>query len=299
MEITSVLFVISYFVKEISRSMAGKIGSTILFRSFVRESAYIIYSTFISIVLLLSTNLTAEMLSVITGRTSASSSHRFTRITVISDKDHNNFHRQRCKKRDEESLRLLQILRWSGRSEDAPKLSRLAHFKTLRRSSRGGDSDEQAETIRILLKFHYDLLASSILRVSSCRACWRNGAFPDRNLCASVNGRGRPANEMINWSFLSFPARFTDARSGHFSPFVFPDGNRTPRTRSVRFALQRIVHVGPGRTLHTDYPGVIAGTKGLHANRTAGRSLPRRQGVEGMAEGRVKSAVLMLSIPSA
>lgn len=99
--------------------------------------------------------------------------------------------------------------------------------------------------------------------------------------------RGRPANEMINWSFLSFPARFTDARSAHFSPLVSPTGIEHPG-RSGRFALQRIVHVGPGRTLHTDYPGVIAGTKGLHANRTAGRSLPRRRGVEGRRRGTAK-----------
>lgn len=104
---------------------------------------------------------------------------------------------------------------------------------------------------------------------------------------------------MINWSFLSFPARFTDARSAHFSPPVSPTGIEHPGS-SGRFALQRIVHVGPGRTLHTDYPGVIAGTKGLHANRTAGKVVATSAGRRRDGGGRrVKSAVLMLSIPSA
>jgi len=150
-------------------------------------------------------------------------------------------------------------------------------FQDARRFPRGWFGRE-AETVRILLKFHYDRefdFACIVVSASEERH------FPGRNLCASVNGRGRPANEMINWSFLSFPARFTDARSAHFSPPVSPTGIEHP-DRSGRFALQRIVHVGPGRTLHTDYPGVIAGTKGLHANRTPGRSLPRRRGVEGM-----------------
>lgn len=85
---------------------------------------------------------------------------------------------------------------------------------------------------------------------------------------------------MINWSFLSFPGLVLQTREPRVSRTAhdgIPDGNRTPR-RSGRFALQRIVHVGPGWTLHTDYPNVIAGTKGLHANRTTGRSLPRRSG---------------------
>lgn len=145
--------------------------------------------------------------------------------------------------------------------------------------------------------------SSSICR--AYRRARRNGIFRElRKIYAHrLTAAWTAAYEMINWSFLSFPARFTDARSAHFSPLVSPDGNRTPRPNgSGRFALQRIVHVGPGRTLHTDYPGVIAGTKGLHANRTAGRSLPRQGGGdEGMrcGGGRVKSAVLMLSIPSA
>lgn len=53
-----------------------------------------------------------------------------------------------------------------------------------------------------------------------------------------------------------------------------------------RFALQRIVHVGPGWTLHTDYPAVIAGTKGLHANRTTGKVVATLAGAaEGSAVG--------------
>lgn len=52
--------------------------------------------------------------------------------------------------------------------------------------------------------------------------------------------------------------------------------------------------------MHTDYPAVIAGTKGLHANRTTGKVVatlrgPREQREAEAAVSKVR-AVLMLSI---
>jgi len=151
------------------------------------------------------------------------------------------------------------------------------------------------EMVRILLKFHYDSLLNSILRIVVPGATGGGSEF--RNLCASVNGRGRPRTKMINWSFLSFPGSVLQTRGPRISRTThdgIPNGNRTP-WHSGRFALQRIVHVEPGWTLHTDYPDVIAGTKGLHANRTTGKVVATLAG-SGGKRSRVKSAVLMLSI---
>lgn len=97
----------------------------------LQESPYIIYSTFVPIVLLRSANRTAEILSVITDRTISSSFRRFARITVISDKDRNNFHRQYRKRSETKNLsarfEILQRL-------DDPKT--LRNFRGLRVSRR-------------------------------------------------------------------------------------------------------------------------------------------------------------------
>lgn len=155
---------------------AGKIGSTILFRSFVtRIGIYYLFHIRIYRFASLGKSHSRDVVrnNRPDDRVIISSLHTDNRNL---DKDHNNFYRQRCKKRDEGSLCLLQILRRPERSEDAPKLSRLVHFKTLQKKFPREWFGRAAETVRIVLKFHYDLFASSILHVSSCRR-WRSGAF--------------------------------------------------------------------------------------------------------------------------
>lgn len=138
-------------------------------------------------------------------------------------------------------------------------------------------------------------------------AACSSGAFGSQFMRIRLTGGadGRPLRrERNDISVISqFPgASFTDTRSAFLAEprWYSPTGIEHPG-RSGRFALQRIVHVGPGWTLHTDYPGVIAGTKGLHANRTTGKVVatlrgPRAEGSGGGAAAGKVRAVLMLSI---
>lgn len=146
---------------KISRSICRRNWlNDIIPRSFVTRSASIIDSTFVSIVLLRSANRTAEMLSVITGRTIASSSsHRFTRITVISDKDHNNLHSQHRKTREIKDPSA--CFKYYDDLDDPRMLQNFHGSRVSRRKEipAGVIRTSKAETVRIPLKFHYDLLA--------------------------------------------------------------------------------------------------------------------------------------------
>jgi len=77
------------------------------------------------------------------------------------------------------------------------------------------------EIVRILLKFHYDSLPRSILRIVMPDATAARTAFPSFAIYAHrLTGADGRETKMINWSFLSFPwLGFTDARSARFSHY--------------------------------------------------------------------------------
>lgn len=81
----------------------------------------------------------------------------------------------------------------NARATDAPTRQ---NFRGSRRRGIPARTISRAarKTVRMLLKFHYDLLPvfDSTYRHAARKSGVREQLFPVRNLCASVNGRGRP-----------------------------------------------------------------------------------------------------------
>lgn len=107
----------------------------------------------------------------------------------------------------------------SERSEDASKLSRFVHFEKMCCEIPAG-AICFTEMVRILLmKFHYDSLASSILRIVVPGTTVARTAFPSFAIYAHRLKRARTAANENDKLVISQFSRlgFTDARSARFS----------------------------------------------------------------------------------
>lgn len=138
------------------------------------------------------------------------------------------------------------------------------------------------EMVRILLKFHYDSLPRSILRIVVPGATAARAAFPSFAIYAHrLTGADGHETKMINWSFLSFPwLGFTDARSARFShcPRWYP------RRESNTPPFQAVLHYSESSMLDRVglciliIPAWLRERKGCTQIGRRGRSLPRRRG---------------------